>query len=240
MEGKASNAKRFLKDYNRIDNYLRGAYGCKASMTFTDIIRKTAAVNYVVRKYEEDLIDYARLRNAIIHKSRGDEVIAEPHTDVADKLQHIADLLLTPPNAYKFAKDQDVITFGYDTRLKEIVIAMSVYGYSNIPIMKDGAILGVLNNKQIVDELGKRLRNKGAADDLLNNSCAGDILDKDARHYTILKKSATIEHVLNIFHSSKSLRAVLFTDDGSYLSPPLGIITTGNLLELDAELERYS
>lgn len=239
MENKASNAKRFMDAYNRIDNLLRALYNYKGSMTFTDMIRQAAAVNYVVRKYEEDLIDYARLRNAIVHKSKGDRVIAEPHADVADEMQHIAGLLQTPPGAYKFARDNDVMTFSHDARLKEVVIAMSARGYSNVPIIKDGMILGVLSNKQITDELGRRLKDKQDAGDFFNNTRAGDILDNESRHYTILEKTASIERVLSIFRQNGSLRVVLFTADGSCLSPPLGIITTGDLLELDNELERY-
>ena len=233
------NSTRFINAYNKIDNQLRNLYGYRDMVTFSDMIRKTAAVNYVVRKYEEDLIDYARLRNAIVHKSKDDEIFAEPHKAVADKMQHIARLLSTPPGAFKFVKSS-VMTFPYDTRLKEIVASMGKHGYSNIPIMKDGVILGVISNKQIIEELGKSLLNKRTADSFIYNTYAGDILAKDAKHYTIVKKTATIEQVLSLFRDNQKLRAVLFTETGTNISPPLGILTSGDLLELNAELDNYS
>ena len=235
-----SNSKRFIDAYNQIDNVLRNLYGYKDTMTFSDIVRRSAALNYVVRKYEEDLIDFARLRNAIIHKSNGDNIIAEPHADVADKMQHIARLLTTPPAAYTFVKSRKVMTFPYDARLRDVVSAISSRGYSNIPIIKDGVIIGVLSNKQIVEELGRRFMNKQSADDFFNNTYAGDILLKESPHYVILKKNATIESVLNLFQQDRRLRAVLFTEDGSNIRPPVGIVTMGDLLDLNEKLDDYS
>ena len=57
-------------------------------MGFSDLIRKAASLNYTIRKYEDDLIDYGRLRNAIIHNS-DDFVIAEPHDSVVENIEHI-------------------------------------------------------------------------------------------------------------------------------------------------------
>ena len=67
------NATRFIMAYNRLDQGLREIYSIKRTLTFSDMIRKVANVNTVVSKFEEDLIDYGRLRNAIVHKS-SDEI----------------------------------------------------------------------------------------------------------------------------------------------------------------------
>ena len=64
---KVSNANRFIAAYNSIDSSLRSIYNLKRSLNFSEVIRKTVLLNSVVRKYEDDLIDYGRLRNAIVH-----------------------------------------------------------------------------------------------------------------------------------------------------------------------------
>ena len=84
-----SNAVRFIDAYNKIDYQLRIQYNFKRSMSFSDMIRKAVVMNHIVRKYEDDLIDFGRLRNAIIHKSNDKFLIAEPHTDVVEKLEKI-------------------------------------------------------------------------------------------------------------------------------------------------------
>ena len=90
------NATRFIMAYNRLDQGLREIYSIKRTLTFSDMIRKVANVNTVVSKFEEELIDYGRLRNAIVHRSN-DEIIAEPNLEVVEKLEKIARTINTPP-----------------------------------------------------------------------------------------------------------------------------------------------
>ena len=85
-----SNATRFVNAYNQIDYSLRTQYNFKRSMNFSDLIRRSVLVNHVVRKYEDDLIDYGRLRNAIIHRSNDNITIAEPHDSVVENIEKIA------------------------------------------------------------------------------------------------------------------------------------------------------
>lgn len=81
-----SNAMRFLSAFNNIDYTIKTRYNMNRSMGFSEAVRKAVAFNYTVRKYEDDLISYGRLRNAIVHDN-GDFVIAEPHTDVVEKIE---------------------------------------------------------------------------------------------------------------------------------------------------------
>ena len=76
MSEKGSNATRFINAYNTIDQTLRAVYNFKRNMSFNDMIRRAVPLNSIVRRYEDKLIDYARLRNAIIHNSNDEMVIA--------------------------------------------------------------------------------------------------------------------------------------------------------------------
>ena len=82
-----TNAERFITAYNSIDYSLRTIYNFKRSMSFSDVIRRGVVLNSVVRKYEEDLIDFGRLRNAIIHQGNSKYTIAEPHDDIVEKIE---------------------------------------------------------------------------------------------------------------------------------------------------------
>ena len=57
-----TNSERFIAAYNRLDKTIRDIYNFKPALTFSDVVRKSAEVNYVVKKYEDDLIDYGRIR----------------------------------------------------------------------------------------------------------------------------------------------------------------------------------
>ena len=81
-----TNARRFINAYNKIDYAIRVQHGFKRSMSFSEVVRKAVPLNYIVRKYEDDLVDYGRLRNAIIHKSNDEYIIAEPHEEIVEKI----------------------------------------------------------------------------------------------------------------------------------------------------------
>ena len=57
------NAEIFIDSYNKIDAQLRELYGFKPQQSFTDVVRRSAEKNAVVRRYENELTDYARLRS---------------------------------------------------------------------------------------------------------------------------------------------------------------------------------
>lgn len=64
-----SNAFEFIAAYNEIDARLRAIYKGKGNLQFSDLIRRCAEFNATVKRYEDELASYARLRNAIVHNS---------------------------------------------------------------------------------------------------------------------------------------------------------------------------
>lgn len=98
----STNAKRFINAYNQIDSGLRALYNQKRSMSFAELIRNSVNENHVVRKYEDDLIDFGRLRNAIVHKSNDDFIIAEPHIEVVEKIEKNCPPYHHPTKCFKY------------------------------------------------------------------------------------------------------------------------------------------
>ena len=93
------NAHEFLDSYNKIDAQLRQLYNFKPSQSFSDMVRRSAEQNSVVRKYENDLMDFARLRNAIVHRATDSEevFIANPCDNVVENIEFIEKQLCHPP-----------------------------------------------------------------------------------------------------------------------------------------------
>ena len=92
----SSNAKRFINCYNLIDSALRMQGDMKRSISYTEAVRRAARTNTIVSKYEDKLIDYGRLRNAIVHSNNDEFIIAEPHTSVVEDYEKITSLIITP------------------------------------------------------------------------------------------------------------------------------------------------
>lgn len=241
MEKTISNARRFINAYNAIDYAIRVQHGFKRSMSFSDIIRRAVPLNYIVRKYEDDLIDYGRLRNAIIHRSSDSFIIAEPHDDVVEDIEHIAEIITTPPKAIDTVGERNVLCVQNDVIVKDVIELISTSQFSNIPIYKDGGLIGVANGQRILDEIGKKISEGEKIDNFIAHTMIEEILNVKAtsKYYEVVPKDTTIEEILNIFYKNRKLIAVLITKGGSLNEPPIGIITSADVMDMNNILENY-
>lgn len=241
MAKKISNAKRFINAFNDIDYALRTQLGFKRSMGFSDMIRRAASLNHLVRKYEDDLIDYGRLRNAIIHNSDDEKIIAEPHDEVTLKIEALANLIQTPPKVLDVLDVKDVFTISYDVSIKDTIVMMSSTKFSNIPIYKNGELIGVANGQKILDALGEYMSNNDNLEDFVKNNPIEIITNNMnfTNYYMVLHAGVTIDHVLNEFLNNRKLLVIILTKTGTMKEPPIGIITSSDYMELNKILENY-
>lgn len=239
MEEKNINATRFIAAYNRLDQGLRDIYSIKRTLTFSDMIRKVATVNTVVRRYEEDLIDYGRLRNAIVHKS-SDEIIAEPNIDVVEKLEKIARIINTPPRVIECLRPREVFSVSGDTTLKAVIAEMSKSGYSVVPVYIEETLVGVINRKMIVDGLGKFIAQGRDIDDAINEPVSKclDIFNETS-HYEVAPSSLTVENLMYMFQQNRKLSSVILTENGNYTERAKVVIVSADVIDLNTILDNY-
>ena len=238
---KMSNANRFIAAYNAIDSSLRNIYSLKRSLNFSEVIRKTVLLNSVVRKYEDDLIDYGRLRNAIVHKGNSNFVIAEPHVDVVEKMEGIARLISTPPLAYDKISTHEVLCVNSTDLLRDAIKLMARSGYSNLPVYTDNKLVGVLNGQRLMDILGRHLLKNDNIQKFVDKVTIADIIEElgNEHYYCLVDEKVTIEQVMNLFETNNKLLIVLITKQGTEEYPPLGIITKDDVIKMQKVLDVY-
>ena len=242
MENLKSNSKRFLDAYNNIDYTLKTRYDFNRAMGFSDLIRKTVSINYIVRKYEDELIDYGRLRNAIIHNNNEDFVIAEPHEEVVKEIEHIEKLLTTPPKALETVAMRKVLVTYAGKSMREVIMLMAESNYSNIPVYNNNKeLIGVANGQKILNSLGQFLLSGGKCSTFLDNVQIEDMLSSlnQSNYYIVKGANCTIEEVLKEFDNNHKLLAVLFTKHGYNTEMPLGIMTGLDVQAAQKILENY-
>jgi predicted transcriptional regulator len=242
MDTKQSNSKRFLNSYNLIDSALRMQGDMRRSISYTEAIRRAAKTNSIVAKYEDDLIDYGRLRNAIVHSSNDELIIAEPHLKVVEDFEKIASLICTPPLAINTVAKKVVSCIEYNVKLKQVIEFDYTSGFSNIPIFKNGMLIGVANGKKILEVLGKKIYEKININDYIENTKIEDVLKEfsSENYYTIVNEKVTLDKVLNLFTENKKLLLVLITKSGSLLEAPLGIITITDIMDINKVLDNFN
>ena len=239
MEEKNSSARRFIAAYNRLDQGLRDIYSIKRTLNFADMIRKVASVNTVVAKFEEDLIDYGRLRNAIVHKS-GDEIIAEPNIEVVEKLEKIARIINTPPKVIDCLRPRKVFTASGDTPLKEVIREMKANGYSVVPVYISQTLVGVINRKMIVEGIGKFIEENRDIDDAIKLPVAQSLdIFNETNHYEVAPASITIANLLYMFQQNRKLSSVILTENGNFNEPARAVLVSADLIDLNTILDNY-
>lgn len=238
--GSSENARRFINAYNKIESALRAQNGFGTSVTYSEAIRRASRNNSIVRKYEDDLISYGMLRNAIVHNSNDQYVIAEPYDMVVEDYEKIANLICTPPLAINTSCVKQVKCVDSKITLKEAMIYMSKTGYSSFPVYSDGMLIGVANAGKITKEIGRRLGDGENIVTLLN-SHVGEIVKHvgEETFYTIVDKNVTIDKIMNLFAENRKLTVVLITPHGSLVEVPIGIIVVSDILEINRVLDDY-
>ena len=238
---KKSNAERFITAYNQIDYNLRAIYDFKRSMSFSDVVRRAVLLNSVVRKYEEDLIDFGRLRNAIVHTGNNKFIIAEPHDDIVEKIEKLAELIAEPPLAVDRVGNKDVIIIEQDMSIAEAMELISRTGYSNLPVYNKNKLIGVLNARKLMAVLGAKVGEGVNLQDYITTAKVQDIIMQmgDDYYYILADEKLTIDSAMNYFENNRKLLIIIITKDGKDTTRPLSIITQADKKKKKKILDVY-
>lgn len=237
-----SNAKKFINAYNQIDHSLRVQYNFKRGQSFGDMIRRCTSINSIIRKFEDTLIDYSRLRNAIIHGGNDDFIIAEPHDDVVEKMEKIAELVCTPPLIINTVCRKDIMFAQSDDTVEDVLKMIYDSGFSNIPVYQNSSLVGMVNGQRLVNLLGKQVYSNKSIDDYVKKTKIIDALNEaedKSNYYELVSADTTIDQALNLFYSQRKLLALLVTKTGNFNEPALGIVTVGDIIDLNAIMDNY-
>ncbi len=232
-----NNAMEFISAYNIIDARLRALYRGKGNLNFSDLVRRCADHNPVVRKYEDDLVFCAKLRNVIVHTTTTDRVVAEPCDEITQLLTHIAELLSSPPRL-KELREKKVTGISSKQTVEEALIKIARSDYSNLPVYRGEKPVGMLNNRRLVRAMGNLLAEGGVLEELLSLPCEDVLREEDLmRYYRILGKETPIQDAVDAFADNRKLLAVIVTPHGNWGEPILNILTSSDLPRLLKYLE---
>lgn len=240
MATKNNNAMRFINCYNQIEQALKSQNNLKPNLSYTETIRMASRNNTIVRKYEDELIDYGRLRNSIVHSSNENHVIANPNDEVVEKYEHITSLVCSPPLAINTVCVKDVKCVEAVTPLKDVMVMMYKSGFSNYPVYHNGMLVGVANAGRLTRLVGQKIYNKEDVSKIYDVPI-GELVKNTMQEnfYAIADKHITLDKVLNLFAENRKLLMVLITEKGTLLEMPIGIIAVADILDINKVLDSY-
>ncbi len=231
---------RFLDAYNAIDKALRIQYNFKTTISFSDLIRRCADLNSVIRSHENDLINFARLRNAIVHSSDNNKVIAEPHLDVVELMEKIAKLITTPPLVIDILRQRPVTVIDATRSLYDLIKETGKTGHGMIPAYRDNFLIGIVRWRKLIEDLATILDTTNLDNFIRQTSIENYLrLYPQAGHFSIVSKNITIEQALTIFNNNRKIAGILLTENGTATERPIGFLTNADLIDLVKIIESY-
>ncbi len=227
-----SNALEFIAAYNAIDARMRALYKGKGTLGFSDLVRRLAPMQSVLGKYEDELVAFARLRNAIVHNTTTDRVIAEPTDEATALICRIANLITAPPKLKELKKKAPVVGIESHESIAKAAKLIAKTGYSNLPVYQNGRFIGIVNNRSIVRALGEALARGESADAFLKQNTKSLLSEKDSLYYKVLRSEDTVEDAIDAFTDNRRLLAVIVKDGKGEIQKILTPIDIPKLISL--------
>lgn len=227
-------SERYEVAFNRIHLELKKLVKNEAPH-FVNLVYKGSKMFSLIQKYQEELHQFARLRNAIVHdKYDLGEYIAEPHEETVQRIEEIANIFSKPSNALSIAT-RNVITYHYEDSIEKVIKGIQKYSYSQYPIYKDRQCIGLLTAKAVVSWMALNV-----------SSSIVDLSEVKVKDMVYFEKDYALSfapETINIFELEKMfvdahlnkqiLEAVLITKNGESDEQPLGLVTSWDLIEMD-------
>ncbi|MBP2100036.1 CBS domain-containing protein [Enterococcus rivorum] len=225
-------AETFLNSFNRVEKWLREQLNNSSNIGFSEMVRRLARKKgSQVGTVEEDLLQMAQLRNAIVHERISQEfIIAEPNEWAVNRMVEIEQLLVSPAKVLpRFSKK--VTGFETNISIKEILAIVVRKRYSQFPIYKKGIFQGLITVHGIgfwfamESEKGEIYIEGRKASELLE-------INRNKINYHFVNGETTIFEAQELFSNQPWLEAILITRNADPNGNLLGIIRPKDLYKI--------
>lgn len=230
------NSERFLIAFNKIEKIMKGMVDQNGHISFFKAIELSKKEHAAIRKYEDELREFGDLRNAIVHhRTEVEYVIAEPHTEIVELIEHIEKLLSKPVTVgTSFARE--VHTFQSNDTLSEVLRKVRDKKFKHIPIYEKDEFMGLLTASGIMRWLAATVEEETISREI---TTMDDMLkyERNGNTYRFIASNTSVYEAEEIFKNSvlsgHKLEALLITRNGRKDETLTGIITPIDLIQIE-------
>ncbi|WP_234969283.1 CBS domain-containing protein [Bacillus massilinigeriensis] len=229
-------SSQFEAAFNRIHKALKEMVKKSENNSFVELLYTGYKSNSLIRKYKNELHQFAKLRNAIVHEKIDiDYYIAEPHKEVVDRIGEIAFHFEKPQLAVSIATSP-VFYYYEDSYLKDVLKIINKFEFTRFPVYdRDGEYTALLTSTEIIQWMAKQITSTSIT---IENVKVSELLSNKKNYYVrFVAENATLFEVEELFEEyhtrDKKLQAVIITKKGKPNEKAKGIITPWDLLDND-------
>lgn len=234
----SSNSHKFISIYNELDKFMRKYLNENNEIPNSVLIKEMAKINKVFYKNKDDLLEFSRLRNAIVHNpnKKDADPIAEPHEFIVKKFQNIKNIVISPPIALKAIaiKAQDIFTAKMNDNAFEVMKKMNENTFTHVPIIESNKLIGVFSENTIFSFIVKN-EEVIIDKDYLIKDFAEFIPNEShvSEYFEFVPREALVVDIEDIFRKGlngrKRIAAIFITETGKQNESLLGLITAWDL-----------
>ncbi|WP_203362726.1 CBS domain-containing protein [Bacillus sp. REN10] len=229
---------RFEVAFNRIHQQLKQLALKSDQHSFMEILHDCARSHASVRSHLDELKQFAKLRNAIVHqKINAEFYIAEPHENIVKRIEQIDALLSQPASALSIAS-QPVCIVELHTPFVRVLHMIQELSYSEYPVFDQGTCKGILTGEEMLKWMAHQQTDNHIP---LHEVTVRDLLSEQSRSkVAFIKKDANIFEVEHLFENYQSnnqkLEAILITPNGTSKELPIAMITSWDLTKTNDQI----
>ncbi len=241
MYGKQSRAENFLKIYRILEGILEKRYTGKrqGSSVVMEYLRDDDS-----EPIRHELNICREIRNLLSHNADDEgEPLVEPSEAVLVSLQNVLEHVSAPKYAVDYGTPRDKILWAHpNDKVIDVMHRMNKNGFSHVPVMEKGTIIGVFSAGSLFSCLERR--GLESLNDSARISQVRDSLSVDkhgAEKYLFLPEDATIYQVRAVFERrserNSRLSAVFITKNGQQDEPLIAMLTPWDVLKDSANMD---
>ncbi|WP_163971156.1 CBS domain-containing protein [Oceanobacillus halotolerans] len=229
-----SNSEKFITTFTRIEKILKSLVYNRKDIGFARAVKLLSQVNGIVNRYCDDLLEFAALRNAIVHnKVDMAYAIAEPHDSVVEKIEEIERELTQPKKVIPLFKS-DVYTFQAEDSLASLLEIVHKKAFSKFPIYDGKEFKGLITQKGVTNWMATHARHKQLPTETIT---LDDVLEHEEKdNYRFINRDTPVYEAVAYFREQVTegnrFEALLITEDGNPSTQLEGIITAWDILEI--------
>lgn len=223
-------AIRFLNAFTQLETLFKRMSEDDKTRNFTTYVHYYAKHNEVVKRYRDDLLQFAQLRNAIVHERvEGDELIADPHPAIVEQIEYIY-TVLSQPKTIKDLGLRKLLTCKLDSLFMEVLMEMEKYGYTQVPVLQGPKVVNVLSTTHVLHFIQHHI-DQGLVD--FSGVNVSDVIDQQTKHYKLVYEDTPLYEVVNLFNDQiqkgNRLSCVVVLNSESRKKGPIGVLTLKDL-----------
>ena len=233
-------SKKFQTIYNKIDEYLRNQLKVGKNVSHSHLIKEVSKSNSLIRNNKDILIQFAQLRNAIVHNSNRDKAhpIAEPHPSIVNQYETILGNIMNPIKALSIAVKIDLIfSASMQDNALEVINVMNEKQFTHVPIINNGVIEGVFSENVIFSFLAKNEIIMVEKNSTMNEfSDFLHVENHSGEYFEFISRETLLVDIENMannqINGNKRLGAIFITHNASKKEKCLGMLTAWDLINV--------